>query len=252
MKAWFQGRNLYLSKSSLAPFLSCLCASLIAHFVVIFLWRDQVFMSDHKTLPLQLNVRVNESMALENVNLRESTQAPSSGALSGVTTTLLEKKIESTLDSDPRLMNTTAASLLTSSQADAIPTTIKSKVLNSVSNETLPTNELVSLDKNTQRAASIDKTLIGKDLMTRCPIHPAPTYSISARRMGEAGVVVLRFVVEASGRISAATVQQSSSSARLDASALQSLQNWRCTPRTSDGVEVSHSAVQKVSFSLEE
>lgn len=57
-----------------------------------------------------------------------------------------------------------------------------------------------------------------------------PEYPFEARRRGESGTVVLRVVIEASGRVSGLVVDRSSGFARLDQSASEAVRRWRFEP----------------------
>jgi periplasmic protein TonB len=65
--------------------------------------------------------------------------------------------------------------------------------------------------------------------------NPAPPYPPLSRRLGEAGRVVLRVLVDAQGLAQEVRLERSSSFERLDAAALQVVPRWRFKPGTRAG-----------------
>lgn len=60
--------------------------------------------------------------------------------------------------------------------------------------------------------------------------NPAPEYPLLARRLGEAGRVLLRVFVNAEGDAERVELAQSSGSSRLDHAALAAVRRWRFEP----------------------
>ena len=70
-------------------------------------------------------------------------------------------------------------------------------------------------------------------------VNPKPPYPLIARRMGTQGVVLLRVQVRVDGTVAEIQIAQSSGSALLDDSALQTVRDsWRFIPARLDGVPV--------------
>ena len=81
--------------------------------------------------------------------------------------------------------------------------------------------------------------------------HSIPPYPPLAIRMEEQGTVTLRLEISAEGRVTNATVENSSGSARLDQAAVSwVIGNWRYQPATRDGVAVPTTAEAMVKFDL--
>jgi len=69
--------------------------------------------------------------------------------------------------------------------------------------------------------------------------------------MEEQGTVTLKLEISAEGRVTSATVENSSGSARLDQAAVSwVIGNWRYQPATHDGVAVATTAEAMVKFDL--
>lgn len=62
-----------------------------------------------------------------------------------------------------------------------------------------------------------------------------PEYPAMSRRLGEQGVVVLKVLIGADGRASDVQLIRSSGSARLDASAIDTIRQWRFVPALKGG-----------------
>lgn len=77
-----------------------------------------------------------------------------------------------------------------------------------------------------------------------------PDYPEAARRRGESGTAVVRFVVGVDGRVESARIQQSSGSARLDDAALGALHGSACRPWKEAGVPVRVAYAQPFVFGL--
>ncbi|GGP27694.1 energy transducer TonB [Silvimonas amylolytica] len=79
---------------------------------------------------------------------------------------------------------------------------------------------------------------------------PKPPLPDAARRRGEAGTVVLRIRVNELGAADV-TIEQSSGSPRLDASARNTVQqSWRFSPAVHDGRRAAAEIIQPVEFRL--
>lgn len=87
------------------------------------------------------------------------------------------------------------------------------------------------------------------------PRHPItqPDYPATSRRLGEEGAVVLKFLVEADGRLKddSITVEQSSGHDRLDKAAIaEARRHWRFLPATENGKAVAAWHQFRVVFQL--
>ncbi|HET7636018.1 MAG TPA: energy transducer TonB [Burkholderiales bacterium] len=60
--------------------------------------------------------------------------------------------------------------------------------------------------------------------------NPAPAYPVLARRLGHAGKVLLRVLVDGGGRPQKVEIKKSSGYQRLDQSALDAVRKWRFVP----------------------
>jgi protein TonB len=78
-----------------------------------------------------------------------------------------------------------------------------------------------------------------------------PVYPRASRRAGEAGTVVLRINIAASGTVTATAVVASSGFERLDAAAQKAVQRWRFTPGTVDGVPTAMPLQVPIRFELQ-
>jgi periplasmic protein TonB len=78
-----------------------------------------------------------------------------------------------------------------------------------------------------------------------------PDYPEAARRRGEAGTAVVRFVVGVDGRVESAQILRSSGYARLDNAALDALQSSTCHPWLDGGVPVRVVFEQPFVFGLD-
>jgi len=77
-----------------------------------------------------------------------------------------------------------------------------------------------------------------------------PEYPRASTRMHEEGRVVIRVVINTSGGVTSATVEQSSGFPRLDAAALETARQERFKPYTENGVAYPASATVPYVFSL--
>ncbi|WP_254905765.1 TonB family protein [Paraburkholderia youngii] len=81
---------------------------------------------------------------------------------------------------------------------------------------------------------------------------PKPDYPDVAKRRGEHGTAIVRFVVGLSGHIETAQLQSSSGSARLDDAALAAVHAGACQPYTENGTPVRAAYSQSFVFGLTE
>ncbi len=92
---------------------------------------------------------------------------------------------------------------------------------------------------------------LSSELSVACPERSAPAYPATSRRMGEAGIVVLRVELDERGHVATAKVSTSSGYVRLDDAALGAVRTWRCTPATRNGQPVRAVALQPFNFILQ-
>ncbi|MFT4509057.1 energy transducer TonB [Caballeronia sp. 15711] len=90
----------------------------------------------------------------------------------------------------------------------------------------------------------------GKNAHLNCDI-PAPPYPARARRLGHEGAVQLAVTIDASGHIITAQVQKSSGYEELDEAAQQAMLSGHCDPLIQAGRAVPTTAVQPLSFHLD-
>ncbi|MGF6674156.1 energy transducer TonB [Paraburkholderia tuberum] len=81
---------------------------------------------------------------------------------------------------------------------------------------------------------------------------PKPDYPDIAKRRGEHGTAIVRFVVGLSGHIETAQLQASSGSPRLDDAALAAVHAGACQPYTENGTPVRAAYSQSFVFGLTE
>ncbi|WP_144156298.1 energy transducer TonB [Paraburkholderia sp. BCC1885] len=81
---------------------------------------------------------------------------------------------------------------------------------------------------------------------------PAPSYPPRAKRLGEAGTVQVRVTIGTDGRFSDARVVASSSYEDLDNAAIQAISSGTCQPYRQNGTAMAVTAVQPVSFNLDD
>jgi protein TonB len=82
--------------------------------------------------------------------------------------------------------------------------------------------------------------------------NPQPDYPSAARRLHLEGNVMLRVLVDESGRPGEMRVQSSSGIAALDAAALAKVRTWRFTPAKDDGATIAHWVDIPIRFHLED
>jgi protein TonB len=81
--------------------------------------------------------------------------------------------------------------------------------------------------------------------------NPPPPYPAQSRRMGEAGRVVLRVLVTATGTPERVELRTSSGSQRLDGVALETVQRWKFIPARQGDTPVSAWVLVPILFTLE-
>jgi protein TonB len=89
------------------------------------------------------------------------------------------------------------------------------------------------------------------ELSVSCPDRAAPGYPPLSRRMGEAGIAVVRVELDEQGHVSSARIATGSGFARLDDAALAAVKAWRCNPAQRDGQAVRAVALQPFKFVLQ-
>ena len=89
------------------------------------------------------------------------------------------------------------------------------------------------------------------ELSVTCPELSPPTYPSVSRRLGEEGKLVLRVELDENGRVSAASIVESSNYIRLDEAALKVVKTWRCNPALRNGEPVKAIALQPFNFVLQ-
>nr|WP_275588825.1 energy transducer TonB [Croceicoccus hydrothermalis] len=80
--------------------------------------------------------------------------------------------------------------------------------------------------------------------------NPAPEYPFIARRAREEGTVLLRVLVDPSGRVDTLNVAEGSRSSRLDEAALRAVRKWRFKPAMQAGRAVAAWVMVPITFSL--
>lgn len=101
------------------------------------------------------------------------------------------------------------------------------------------------------RAPGKPKELPG-ELSVSCPGRTPPAYPAHSLRLGEQGRVMLTVELDETGRVTGASVKNSSGFARLDQAALNAVKTWRCKPALQEGRAVPAVALQPFSFTLED
>ncbi len=81
--------------------------------------------------------------------------------------------------------------------------------------------------------------------------NPVPSYPLEARRLGQAGLVVLSVAIEPTGRARQVELAQSSGFPILDGSALATVRRWRFRPARTGGVPVECVVEVPIRFMLE-
>ena len=92
--------------------------------------------------------------------------------------------------------------------------------------------------------------MMSSELSLACPQRTPPDYPAISRRLGEQGQVKLKVELDETGRITSASVVESSSYKRLDAAGLAAVKSWHCNAATRDGKAVRAIALQPFDFIL--
>ncbi|MEZ5301678.1 MAG: TonB family protein [Verrucomicrobiales bacterium] len=88
-------------------------------------------------------------------------------------------------------------------------------------------------------------------LIAATPIYsPKPNYPATARRRDEQGTAILLVSVNADGKVSAATLRQSSGFDSLDSAALAAVKRWKFKPAHRGGEPMSSQVAVPIAFSL--
>jgi protein TonB len=80
---------------------------------------------------------------------------------------------------------------------------------------------------------------------------PAPEYPPAARRLGQSGTVRLLIKIGTDGKFSGVQVVHGSGYADLDNAAQAAISRGSCNPYLQNGVPVSVTAVQPITFNLD-
>jgi periplasmic protein TonB len=105
-------------------------------------------------------------------------------------------------------------------------------------------HEVVPVVKKTAKAPSTASTPSrasegAVDQLPEEAVNPAPPYPEEARQAGQQGTVWVRLTIDATGKVSAARVQESSGYDALDAAALRTVRRWVFRPARRDGHAVA-------------
>ena len=92
---------------------------------------------------------------------------------------------------------------------------------------------------------------LDSELSVSCPDRAAPGYPPLSRRMGEAGIAVVRVELDEQGHVTSARVATGSGFARLDEAALAAVKTWRCNSVQRNGQAVRAVALQPFKFVLQ-
>lgn len=92
--------------------------------------------------------------------------------------------------------------------------------------------------------------LVPPDVTAAYRANPPPAYPLVARRRGMEGVVLLRVLVAADGRVAEVEIAEGSGFAVLDQSALETVRGWRFRPASRGGRAVEARVEVPIRFSL--
>jgi protein TonB len=81
--------------------------------------------------------------------------------------------------------------------------------------------------------------------------NPPPRYPLAARRQGEEGTVMLRVLVDRSGRAAGVELERSSGSSRLDQAAIEAVKSWRFVPAKRGSESVDATVLVPIIFKLD-
>ncbi|WP_144007000.1 energy transducer TonB, partial [Pelomonas sp. KK5] len=80
--------------------------------------------------------------------------------------------------------------------------------------------------------------------------EPTLNFPLLAKRAHESGLVVLRIVVDAGGRLKEATVHKSSGFERIDQQALQDIRSARFVPQMEEGKPIEWETLARLDYIL--
>lgn len=157
----------------------------------------------------------------------------------------------------PRIPVTPLAPLLTTSAASAEtapvvepqpPTEVSPPALQTVADEAVapPLQAVASATAPAAQPEPIQPPRFDANYLD----NPAPAYPPLSRRLREQGTVLLRVHVDANGAAAQVELKQSSGHARLDQTAMDTVQRWRFTPARQGGAAVAGWVIVPVSFTL--
>lgn len=99
-------------------------------------------------------------------------------------------------------------------------------------------------------APPAEAPFVPPDVTAAYRANPPPVYPLIARRRGMEGVVLLRVLVAADGRVAEVEIAQGSGFAVLDQSALEAVRGWRFRPGSRGGRPVEARVEVPIRFSL--
>lgn len=85
----------------------------------------------------------------------------------------------------------------------------------------------------------------------RYVVMPRMEVPLLSRRLHESGIVHLRIVVDANGRLKSAVVSKSSGFARLDEQALHDIRSARFSPQTENGLPIEWQTIAPLEYLIE-
>jgi periplasmic protein TonB len=88
------------------------------------------------------------------------------------------------------------------------------------------------------------------DELPRNAVNPEPPYPLESRARGEQGRVWLHLTIDATGKVIAASIHESSGYPMLDQSALETITRWRFHPGRRNGMPVAMDVLKPFDFSL--
>ena len=112
--------------------------------------------------------------------------------------------------------------------------------------EEVATVEHAQSPATTSDAAGVKTTALPRSIFSPHPVYPAAALS-----KGETGRVVLRVQVDATGRVTAVSIDRSSGSRSLDAAASAAIRRWRFNPATGNGTPIASEVRIPVRFRIE-
>jgi protein TonB len=88
------------------------------------------------------------------------------------------------------------------------------------------------------------------DQLPTATVNPAPPYPLEVRQRGLEGTVTLLLQIDATGKVAAARVVQSSGIEALDDSALRTIRRWVFSPARRNGQPVNYEVTKEFRFRL--